>query len=40
MAHHFSDGWPETWRAEMKDIRVACEVALRELDQHRQKHGC
>jgi hypothetical protein len=40
MAQHFSEAWNDEWLGEMKDIRTACETALRELDRHRREHGC
>ena len=39
MAEHFRDDWPETWHVEMKALHAACEKALRDLDQHKAKHG-
>jgi len=41
MATLNAEGWrDDAWREEMKEIRAACEVALRELDRHRVEHGC
>jgi queuine/archaeosine tRNA-ribosyltransferase len=40
MANSYNDEWPDAWREEMKEIRTACEEALRDLDQHRREHGC
>jgi hypothetical protein len=41
MAALNAENWRDDgWREEMKEIRAACEVALRELDRHRSEHGC
>ena len=40
MAALYGDGWQHTWRAEMRELREACEKALAALDQHRREHGC
>jgi hypothetical protein len=40
MAAFRGEGWRGTWREEMKDMHVACEEALRNLDAHVKEHGC
>ena len=30
----------EAWRDATKETRVACDVALADLNRHREEHGC
>jgi hypothetical protein len=30
----------EAWREATKEARAACDVALADLNQHREEHGC
>jgi hypothetical protein len=40
MAAFYREGWQDTWREEMKELREACEKALEAADRHRRDHGC
>ena len=37
---HILDTKTEAWREATKETRVACDVALADLNRHREEHGC